>query len=177
MLVSVIHQHALTISIHLSPPSWTFLQPPTRSCLSRLSQSPSLSSLSNIPLAIYFTYGIICTLCYSILHALYPFFPPSLSPAVSTGLFIMVCFSFATLQIGSSGINIQYLFFSFWVTSLCTTGSRKNVVFLMMPLASEASKLQTEFPITEFHWSRYRTVTSPQVFRYITTGFPHFDLL
>ena len=47
MLVSAVHQHEPAIGIHMSPPSWTSLPPPTSSHPSRLPQSPSLSSLSH----------------------------------------------------------------------------------------------------------------------------------
>ena len=46
-LISVIHQQGLTMSIHMSPPSKIPLPPPADSLLSRLLQSPSLSSLSH----------------------------------------------------------------------------------------------------------------------------------
>ena len=62
--------------------------------------------------------------CYS------PFVPPSPPLPVSTNLF-SVCISIAALQIGSSNhlsrwycINIQNLFFSFLLTSLCVIDSR-----------------------------------------------------
>ena len=46
-LISVIYQHELSIGVHMSPPSWTSVPPPTLSHPSRLFQSPSLSSLSH----------------------------------------------------------------------------------------------------------------------------------
>ena len=46
-LISVIYQHELSIGVHMSPPSWTSLPPPTHYHPSRLLQSPSLSSLSH----------------------------------------------------------------------------------------------------------------------------------
>ena len=47
-LISVMHQHELTTGIPISPTSWISLPPPTFSHPSRLSQSPSLSFLSQI---------------------------------------------------------------------------------------------------------------------------------
>ena len=47
VLVSAIHQHESAIGIHMSPPSWPSLLPPTTSQPSKLSQSPGLSSLSH----------------------------------------------------------------------------------------------------------------------------------
>ena len=46
ILVSVIHQYALTISVHMPPPTWISLLPPTFFHPSRLLQSPTLSSES-----------------------------------------------------------------------------------------------------------------------------------
>ena len=47
VLASTIRQHGSAIVIHMSPPSWVSCPPPTPSYHSRLSQSPSLSSLSH----------------------------------------------------------------------------------------------------------------------------------
>ena len=44
--ISVIHQHELTIGVHMSPPSQTSLLPSAHSHPSRLLRSPSLSSLN-----------------------------------------------------------------------------------------------------------------------------------
>ena len=46
-LISVIHQYELTIGVHMSSASSISLPQPAQSHLSRLSQSPSLSSLSH----------------------------------------------------------------------------------------------------------------------------------
>ena len=43
-LISVIHQHELTIGVHTSPHSWVSLPPPAHSYPFRLLQSPSFSS-------------------------------------------------------------------------------------------------------------------------------------
>ena len=45
MLVSAIQQYESAIGIHMSPPSWTSLPPPTPSHPSRLSQNTGLSCL------------------------------------------------------------------------------------------------------------------------------------
>ena len=45
VLVSAIQQHGSAINIHISPPSWASLPPPTPSVHSRLSQSARLGSL------------------------------------------------------------------------------------------------------------------------------------
>ena len=64
----------------------------------------------------------------SSLSLLYPLLPPLCPVSV-----LYVSLSIAVLQIGSSlqsfyipyvCVNIQYLFFSFWLTSLCIIGSR-----------------------------------------------------
>ena len=48
VLVSAIHQHESAVDIRMSPPSEASLSPPTPSHSSKLSQSPSLSSLKAI---------------------------------------------------------------------------------------------------------------------------------
>ena len=62
-LIAAIHQHESAIGIHMSPLSWTSLPPPILSHLSRLLQSPSLTSLrySKFPLAFYFIYSSVYT--------------------------------------------------------------------------------------------------------------------
>ena len=46
-LISAIYQHELSIGVHMPPPSWTSIPPPTLSHPSRLLQSPCLRSLSH----------------------------------------------------------------------------------------------------------------------------------
>ena len=47
VLVSAVHKHESAIAIHMSPPSWASLPPPTSSHPSSLLQSSGLSSLSH----------------------------------------------------------------------------------------------------------------------------------
>ena len=63
-------QHELAIGIHMSPPSWTFLPPPTLSRPSRLLQFEFPESYGRFPLAIYFTYYVHPCYC---LHSSHPF--------------------------------------------------------------------------------------------------------
>ena len=44
-MISVIHQHELTIGVHISPPSWISLLPLTHPHPSRLLQSPTLKKV------------------------------------------------------------------------------------------------------------------------------------
>ena len=81
------NQHKSATDLHMSPPSWTSLPPPTPSHPSRLSQSPRPelpASYGKFPLAVYFTYGNVY-----VSMLLSQFVPPSPSSAVSTSLFSM----------------------------------------------------------------------------------------
>ena len=112
----------------MSLPSWTSLPCPTPSHPSLLSQSHGLSSRShtaNPPGSIYM-WECIC------LHAILSITPPSSSSSCVHMSVLYVCISTAALHIDLSipsfkiqyiCINILYLFFSFWLTSLCITGS------------------------------------------------------
>ena len=117
MLVSAIHQHESAIGVHMSPPSWTSLPPPTPSHPSRLSQSTGFElpeSHRKFPLAVCSTYGNVYV---SVL--LSQRIPPSPS---STVLYVSI--SFAALQLSSS---VTLPFKSFlscwlltWVVRVCT---------------------------------------------------------
>ena len=101
----------------------------TPSHRSRLSQSTRLSSLcsiSSFPLATSLHMTVYICQCYP-LNSFHPFLPPLCPKSV-----LYVCISIPALQIGSSVplfyilyicVNIRNLFFSFWLTSLCVTGS------------------------------------------------------
>ena len=133
MMVSALHQHELTIGIHMSPPSWTSLPLPSPFHPSRLSKNTSLGfpeSYSKFPLAIYFTDdNVYVSMLFSqMLFSSTRSFPHCVQKSV---LYVYV--SFAALQVGSSVlssyspyicINIPYLSFSFWLTSLCIIASR-----------------------------------------------------
>ena len=130
MLVSAIHQHESVIVIHMSPPSWTSLWPPTPSHPSRLSQSTRFelpASYSKFPLAIYFTYVNV-----NVSVSLFLFIPPSPSPTAPTSLFsmsespLLPCKYVHQYHLSRfyTCVNVQYLFFSFWLISLLIIGSR-----------------------------------------------------
>ena len=72
-LISVIHQHELTIGIRISPPSWISLPPPAHSHPSRLLQSPSLSSLSHTANSHWLSVDKCwCTCIHAALHSCHP---------------------------------------------------------------------------------------------------------
>ena len=105
LLVSAKHQHASAIGIHMSPPSWTSLPSLSPSHLSRLLQSPCLSSLSHtavslpvipVPLAICFTYGNATLHVTSSIHLTLSFLP---SPHHVHKSVFYVCVSTAALWV------------------------------------------------------------------------------
>ena len=134
VLVSAIHQREGAIGIHMSPALWTFLPLPTPSYLlgCHTTHSHYLShllyshttSLHWLCFA-YFTYGNVY-----ISELLSQFVPPSPSPTVSTSLFSMTtspllpCKEVYQYHLSRFHLYalIWYLFFSFWLTSLCIIG-------------------------------------------------------
>ena len=105
-----------SIGIHMSPPSWTSLPPPTASRCFRLSQRTGFE----FPVSCTCTgrlFHIQCCICFRVTVSVHP----SLSfPYCAHKSVLYVCLSIAPLQIGSSVpslkipcicVNIQYLFF------------------------------------------------------------------
>ena len=132
MLVSAIHQHESAIGIHMSSP---MNLPPTSHPFppSRLLRSPSLSSLSHTANSHWLSilHMVVYMLPFYFIHSSHPLLPPPPRAHVHKSV-LYVCISIA-LQTGSLVpsseilyicINIRYLFFSFWITSLCIIGSR-----------------------------------------------------
>ena len=123
------HRYTYVPSLLNLPPT------PTPSHSSRLSQSTSLSSLSHTANSHWLS--TLQRVVYMLPHCSLSV-PPSPSTHLPTCVHksvLYVCVSIAALQIGSSvlsfqipyiSINIWYLFFSFWLTSLCIIGSRFN---------------------------------------------------
>ena len=130
-LMSVIHQHELTIGVHLSPPSWISLPPPAHSHLPRLLQSPRPSSLSHTANSHW--YQLTCVSVYAFM-LFSPFISPcpSSPPALPINLFsmslppLLLCTQICHYHPSRFHIcvNIWHLLFSFWLTSLCIIGSR-----------------------------------------------------
>ena len=128
--VSAVHQHESAIGIHISLPlkplSTYHTIPPYR-----MSQSTRLSSLHHT--AKFRWLFIFCVVmhmfqCYA-LSLSHPLLPP-LSPRGSSLCLCLLCYTehrvINTIFLDSIYIcvNMQYLFFSFWLTSLCIIGSR-----------------------------------------------------
>ena len=117
--VSAIHQYELAIGIHMSPPSWTSLPPPTPlGCYRR----PSLSSLSHtanvhwLPICL-----VLHMLSCPYLYSSYPLLPPHPQPHAHKSV-LYVCISAADLQIGSS-VPSQLLFNCiYYFGNLCEGG-------------------------------------------------------
>ena len=129
--MSVICQHGLTIGVHLSPLSWISLLPPAHSHLSRLLQSPRLSSLSHTANSHWYQLTYVSVYAFMLFS---PFISPSPSspPALPINLFSMslppLLFCTQICHYHPSRfhicVNIWHLLFSFWLTSLCIIGSR-----------------------------------------------------
>ena len=109
----------------LGPPSHPHPIPPIQVVTGHRTKLPAF--YSTFPLAIYFTQQCIHVDPNLPIRPTLPF-PHCVHMSV-----LYVCISIPALQIGSSVpffqiphicINIQYLFFSFWLTSLCMTDSR-----------------------------------------------------
>ena len=130
MWFSVIHQEESAIGTPMSPLSQTLLPSLSLPHPSACYRAPVWVPLScrKSPLAICFTHGIVNFYVTLSIHL--PFSLLS-SHLVQRSVFY-VCFSTATLKINSSVpslqipyicVIIQYLYFSFWLTSLWIMGS------------------------------------------------------
>ena len=124
VLVSSIQQWESAISIHMPPPSWTSLPAPTSPLPHLGCQNPGLSFLcctaTSHGLSILHMVMYIFQ-CYSLnsFHSL----PTPLCPhqfSMSESLFL----PWKWVHQYHLCINIWHLFFYFWLTSLCITGSR-----------------------------------------------------
>ena len=144
MFISVIYQHGSLKGIHMAHSSKASLPPLIPSQPSRISQSPSLSSLnyttnshwlSILHMLVYmyihiytYIYVIYICICYSLYYPTLSFLP---TPPMSISLFSLPESPLHTYkQVHQHQfsrvyicINIQYLFFSIWLTSLCIIGS------------------------------------------------------
>ena len=127
----VTHQQESAIGTPMSPPSWTSLPSPSPSPLQPVTEPlfEFPESHCKFPLAIYFTHGIVNFYVTLSIHL--PF--SLLSSHCAHWSVLYICFSLAALKINSSvpslqiayiRVSIWYLYFSFWLTSLCVIGSR-----------------------------------------------------
>ena len=120
VLVSAIHRHESATRIHPSPPSWISLPSPTPSHLSRLSQSPGLTSLCltanshRLPVL----HMVMWMFPRCSLNS--PPLPPALCPQVRSLCWHLHCYPasrlISTVFHSITCLNIQYLSFSFWLT-------------------------------------------------------------
>ena len=97
-VISVIHQHELTIGWPMSPPSWISHLPPAHFHPSGLLQSPSLSSLGHTAISCWLSVHVCYCTCF---HAALSFISPLpviLPPCPWSVLYV----SIAALWAGSS---------------------------------------------------------------------------
>ena len=131
MFISVIYQHGSLKGIHMAPSSKASLPPLIPSQPSRISQSPSLSSLNYTTNSHWLSILHMLVYmfpCYSLYYPTLSFLP---TPPMSISLFSLPESPLHTYkQVHQHQfsrvyicINIQYLFFSIWLTSLCIIGS------------------------------------------------------
>ena len=136
-MVFAIHHHGSATGIHVLPPSWTPLQPPSPPYPSGLPQSMGLgcpASCIELALVIYFTYGNVhVSMTFS---QIIPFSP---SPSESKSV-LYVCVSFAALHAYCTSLSlasfchrwIDHMSMSlplsspFWIIALC-------VYFVLVP--------------------------------------------
>ena len=126
MMVFSVHQHELTMGIHVSPPSWSPLPPPSHPILLGCPTALALGALFHA-LNLHQS-STLHTVMYHSLKSSHPCLP-LLSPKVC---YLHLCFlCWPTCRITGSVflssiyifVNIEYLSFSFWLTSLCIIGS------------------------------------------------------
>ena len=131
MFISVIYQHGSLKGIHMAPSSKASLPPLIPSQPSRISQSPSLSSLNYTTNSHWLSILHMLVYmfpCYSLYYPTLSFLP---TPPMSISLFSLPESPLHTYkQVHQHQfsrvyicINIQYLFFSIWLTPLCIIGS------------------------------------------------------
>ena len=124
-LIWISHRNTYVLSL-LNLPSHLPFHPTPQGCHRHHVELPA--SYSKFPLAICFTYDDVY-----VSMLLSQFIPPCPSSTVSTSLFSMYAFlllpykqvhQYHFFQTPYTCINTRYLFFSFWLTSLCIRGSR-----------------------------------------------------
>ena len=154
-----IHQHELAIDVHMSPPFWTSLSPPFSFHTSRLSQAPVWVPWVIQQIFIGYLFYIQKCICFHATLSIHLTLSFLFSALVCKSV-LYICILVAALQIGSSvpslyipyiSINIWYLFFSFWLTSLCIIVSRfiqfirtELAAFLFMAVYSVLKKFKTQ---------------------------------
>ena len=121
MLVSATHQHESAIGVYMFPPSWTFLPPhPTPLGCHRALDLKSLHHTANL-YWLFLHMVMYLFQCYSSSSSLSP--SPTVMTSLSLCLHLHCCPAnrfVSTICLDSNiWVNIWYLFFSFWLISLC----------------------------------------------------------
>ena len=121
-MVFAIHPHELATGIYVSPISWTPLLPPYPSQLSQSISFGCPASCPELALVIYFTYGNVRFNAILSNHPTLAFSHCVQKPVLH--MCLLCCTAWRIIgTVFLNSIYIQYLSFSFWLTSLCIIGS------------------------------------------------------
>ena len=129
-MVCAIHKHQSTLGIHMSPPFWTPLSPPSLSHSSRLSQCTGFGfpvSYIKLPLAICLTYGIVCV---SVLFSHIIPFSPSLTVSKMSVSPLLPCKSDHQCCLSTLHACMPSLFSRVWLFATLWTVARQTPLFM-----------------------------------------------
>ena len=129
-LVFAMYQHESAIGIHTAPPSGTSLPPPTPSHPSGVSQSTDLSSLLHTANSHWLCILHMVMYLFATLHLSHPLLPLLRPVSLCSLCLCRHCCPpnrfISTIVLDSTYMHeyMIFIFFTFWLTSLCIIGCR-----------------------------------------------------